>query len=128
MSMEIVVNTKDFDKPPRQIARAIRKALNKAGHHVERGMKRLAMSGIFKHPTGRYAQSIRSNVLRDRAEIGPHVIYQYWLEEGARGKHIPKTHRKSAFLGYHIVGKTYKSNVAAVHAIINSVLETELRR
>lgn len=118
-----------FDRPPRELRKRIISAVNTAAMFTLRKMNRRAQSGIFKHPTGRYANSIKAFFSRDRemARVGPTVVYKWWLEEGARAsKGVPKSHRKSAFRGYHIVKTTASEVKGQIDRIVSVIFRYSL--
>jgi hypothetical protein len=127
--IKFTVRVEDFDRPPRELRKRAVKAINAAAMLTVRRMNKRAQSGIFKHPTGRYADSIKAFFSGDRmtARITPMVVYKWWIEEGAlASKGVPRTHRKSAFRGYHIVRDTAREVKSVIDNIVYFVFRGTL--
>lgn len=114
---------------PRRIGPILREAVEQAAIHVERAWNRRARSGIFKHPTGKYASSIAHRIFPGglQAEVAPHVVYAEWLEVGSRGRHIPESHRRSAFPGYGLRDATLQETRQTIGVVVQRVFESRLR-
>ncbi len=115
ISIKVDLSNLNLDKDKKAIAKGLVKGLKKSALLLERDIKKTS-----KVRTGRYRSSVKAVIRGLTARIGPHVIYSDWVERGRKGKHIPRTHKKSSFTGHHTVEKSAKKNENKIIRIIKA--------
>lgn len=122
--IDIKLDLSKFDtkKKGRQIVEGMQKGIIKGAFLLEGKMK-------IKSPvkTGRYRSSISTTIGKLKASIGPKVVYTGWIEDGAKSKHAPRTHKSSRFKGHKIVANAVKNFSKSVIAIIEREIGRAIR-
>ena len=127
---------------PQLVARRLPIFLKRAGQFVRAGQVREAAARLGvetgqsrmqhpdpRRPKGFYMNSIRVDVARAMATVGPNVRYNWWVEMGSRApRGVPRTHRRSQFRGHMIVTRARERSLKPVQAEFESWLADVTRR
>lgn len=122
ISTKVDLSELKLDVKSKKMRKALQRGVSKGAFLLEGAMKRIAP--VIK---GRYRSSIAAEIGKLEANIGPHVVYGGWVEDGADSAHAPKTHKSSGFKGHKVVQKTAKSKERAVLNLINKEIGKAIR-